>query len=293
MNRLKREINNENGAIAIIILVLFVVILISLFAIYRFVVGDYITTTSSIEAKGDKLQQTNVIESIKSNYIQDMKNDILYDDMVVKLKEDAIKMNKDPEEMNSWKLDYLNYKYSYNNLDEQGSEISLGSFGRFYWEPFTNYKEILPKEPIVPGAKYIRIYDVSANWKDDTIISFKNGAIRPPSITYLEVVFDSGVNSLDISFDGKGYNLINRGGTTIVKLEELPSSIGEISIESTEPLGGTSFSFLKAREIDIEVFNKDNLGRSKGEKVLVKTLRMELGLNKNVMKFLEIGSEVE
>jgi hypothetical protein len=292
MNKLDKIISNERGAIAIVALVLFFVITLSLFSIYRFVVADYVTSTYSIEQEGDKLQQSNLIESIKSNYVKDMKNDIDYDGMKDKLG------LLDENNQSPWKLDYLNYAFEYTKLDEDGNEeTDKGKFGRFYWERFRNYDEIIPV-PILIDSKYKRTYDVRSNWEEKTNTTYDDGKLMLPESIYIEVVFGSGVSSIDLnlgnSFESKSYNFINRGqDKEIFKLENLPPTVSEIEVESSSPLRSTYFSVLKAREIDVEVFEKDNLDRIEGEKVLLHTLRIELGKNKNVIKFLGIGSEVE
>lgn len=274
---------DERGFISIMILVLFVVISLFLFSLYRYTITDYIVSSVSLDEKTEQLKQFNLLESLKGNYIEDMLNDVPYEKMKDKMMKDE-----------NWKLEYLNYQYEYVKKDDE----KLGNFGKFEWIDFKNYDMLIPEdENMEDTTRESRLYKVSQNWDSgDKSGVYEDGKLTLPKHVYIKVNFDDNVSRILLkwgnSFEMKEIDLIKRKpGDNIYYIDDVPPSVEEVIVESDVPLGGTLISVLKARELGIKVYKNDRLGNKEGDAVLVKTLRVELSKGENKIKYKELGDE--
>lgn len=297
------RLGNERGVISGVLLILFLVMSLMLLAVYRFVVMDYLVTSDAMELKVERIRQSNMVESLRSNYVTSMRNDKTYGEMEAKEFDKA--KAKDPKVVN-FAEEYRNYTFDYVKKDLVDGvwvdQNKRGEFGRFIWADFKNYQSLMPPPSGIAGDVKLpyRRYEVSKNWDTtDTsgVYDKTKGTLLLPNNVILKIKFDTGVSRVRIrmgnTFEYVENDFINRTREKDeFELSGVPRTVSWIEVESDVPLGRTSISLLKAREIDVLVYKKNTIKASKKEPVLKKTLRISLGQRKMVTRYINIGSEV-
>lgn len=296
------RLGNERGVISGLVLILFFVMSLMLLSVYRFVVMDYVVTSDAMELKVERIRQSNLVESLRSNYVSSMRNDMTYEQM------EAKEFDKTKEKVPGvvdFSTEYRNYTFDYVKKDKVDGvwvdEDSRGEFGRFDWVDFKNYQSLeYPPSGIAGDVKLpYRRYEVSKNWDtSDTsgVYDKDKGTLLLPNNVVLKIKFDTGVSRVRIrmgnTFEYVENDFINRTREKDeFELSGVPRTVSWIEIESDVPLGRTSISLLKAREIDVMVYKKNSIRASKKVPVLKKTLRISLGQRKMVTRYINIGSE--
>lgn len=317
--------NNQKGMAAMLMLVMFVLICLIFYAMYKFVLNDYVTINKSIEDQRDQLRQQNLVETLKHNYMDDMRNDIEFDSMagnqelsnhsmVFKKNFDKYKNSEDDEELKivdvALNSGYINYQFVYDKSEIDDSCLTLnnkidinGEFGRCGWVKYLNYDEFLPDEND-DYPKYKRVYSNKDNWnklstgKNKDLCegvcekTSENWILMLPKTIYLKIEFDSSVNGVEIEIGGESDYVdnyyINRGlDYEIVKFDGLPGDLSssDITLYSDNDLGSTSFSILNSREVDVEVTEQNNFGEASDKVLLNKTIRIMLDKYSNKVDF--------
>lgn len=277
-DKLKDKKNGEKGFITLMFLAIFVVLTLFFMALYNIAYNDYLKSGEGIINISESTIEGNLVESLASNYKDDMLNDVEYEDQ-------KLLYSYDDKYSKFFNLEYKNYKYEFIKLDEEGNESNkLGSFGRFNWLDFKNYSE--------DENDGSRIYTISDNWKEDKNLKsdyYSEGKLLLRVPIYIKIDFGSGVNSVNLSigndFESQDYNFINReNGSNIYKIESIPYSSDTITLRSDEDLSSTKISLLRKRALDVEVYTIDRFDVKKVKK-LTKTINIELGKNQNYIYF--------
>lgn len=295
---------NEKGSVVYMFLVLFFIMSLFLIGIYSFVVSQSNRSSDGMSEINEFTKQSSLVESVKHNYSKDFFNDVSYGDMVTNLEGSSLGK--------SLKLPYSQYIYSYNKLDSDGNVATNKYYGKLDWLKFRYYdsvseealSDLYPElEDEVPSEEFDkrdkRLYKLKDNLLvgkdiDYNFIDSNNGNLLVRTPLYVKVNFSSDATRVYLiiksSSGSKIYSFINRAGIdNIYKITDIPYSAYEILMYSEygESLGSSSFSILKSREVDVEVFNKEYVGISynKGSKVLGKTLKITLGRNENKIIF--------
>lgn len=296
-----RDERDERGIVSGIVLIVFVVLAVTLLSIYNFVLMDYVVASNALETKQDSVRQSNIVESLRANYKTSMRNDVSYTQM------ESVEYDKEKANQAGvidFGVEYRNYTFDYvKKTRENGSVVDAtrrGEFGRFNWVKFLNYQSVTPTSDIAGDTKLpYRHYDVNTNWdvKDKSgVYEESSGALLLPDHVVLKIDFDEGVSRARVrfgnSFEYVENDFINRtNGKDVFELSGIPKTVSWIEVEADEPLGSTSFSLLKEREIDVLVYKKGSVKAANKLPVLKKTLKVSLAKNKLVTSYVSIGTE--